>query len=73
MRDLRVAHPTNPECWCPCGRVGDVIVFADGKKLNPIRLESVIRSHHAVISGIICDHGKPLSALLVHSTKYPAD
>ena len=64
-RDLFQAHPTRAGMWKHCGRRDDVLVFTDGRKLNPVQMEAAIESHPLVDAAIICGHGRNRPSLLV--------
>ena len=73
MRDLYIRHPTKPDWWRSSGRVDDVVVFSDAKKLNPIPYESVIEAHKAVHDVLICGTGRTRPAVLIQPVagKFP--
>lgn len=72
MRDLYLPHPTKEGWWRSCGRVDDVIAFADARKLNPTRLEAAIEAHPAVAAALICGQGRLQPALLLQPETHPA-
>lgn len=65
MKDLFSKHPTKPDLWLYEGRADDVIVFSNGEKFNPVRMEKIISTHPAVKSALVVGHGRSQSALLV--------
>lgn len=42
-----------------------MIVFSNGEKLNPVRMEKIISTHTVVKSALVVGHGRSQSALLV--------
>ena len=73
MRDLYIEHPTRRGWWRSAGRVDDVVIFADAKKLNPIPYEAVIEEHPAVATALICGTGRSRPAVLLQPRDWPAD
>ena len=71
MRDLYIPHPTRKGWWRSAGRVDDVVIFADAKKLNPIPYEAIIEEHPAVATALICGNGRTRPAVLVQPTQWP--
>lgn len=77
-KDLYQKHPERVGWWRHCGRTDDVLIFTDGRKLNPIRMEAIIEAHPVVKSALICGHGRAKASLLVQLEenllcKSPAD
>ncbi|KAL9106765.1 MAG: hypothetical protein Q9227_008264 [Pyrenula ochraceoflavens] len=73
MRDLYIAHPTLEGWWRSAGRIDDVVVFADAKKLNPIPYEAAIEQHPAVATALICGTGRSRPAVLLQPREWPKD
>ncbi|KAL9616240.1 MAG: hypothetical protein Q9160_008866 [Pyrenula sp. 1 TL-2023] len=73
MRDLYTPHPALKGWWRSAGRVDDVVIFADAKKLNPIPYEAVIEQHPAVVTALICSHGRARPAVLLQPREWPED
>ena len=73
MRDLYIPHPTRGGWWCSAGRVDDVVIFADAKKLNPIPYEAAIEEHPAVATALICGTGRSRPAVLLQPRQWPED
>ena len=71
MRDLYIQHPTREGWWRSTGRVDDVVIFADAKKLNPIPYEAVIEEHPAVATALICGTGRTRPAVLLQPREWP--
>lgn len=71
MRDLYIPHPTREGWWRSAGRVDDVVIFADAKKLNPIPYEAVIEQHPAVATALICGTGRTRPAVLLQPKQWP--
>ncbi|KAI9676690.1 MAG: hypothetical protein M1822_008253 [Bathelium mastoideum] len=72
MSDLYIPHPTRPGWWRSSGRVDDVVVCADAKKINVIPYEAVIEAHPAVATALICGTGRIRPAVLLQPTEWPA-
>ena len=73
MRDLYIPHPTREGWWRSAGRVDDVVIFADAKKLNPVPYEAIIEEHPAVATALICGNGRTRPAVLVQPREWPED
>ena len=71
MRDLYIPHPAREGWWRSAGRVDDVVIFADAKKLNPIPYEAVIEEHPAVATALICGTGRTRPAVLLQPRQWP--
>lgn len=71
MRDLYVEHPTRPGWWRSSGRIDDVIIMADAKKLHPVPYEAVIEQHPDIATALICGTGRTRPAVLVQPVKWP--
>lgn len=71
MRDLYIPHPTRQGWWRSAGRVDDVVIFSDAKKLNPIPYEAVIEEHPAVATALICGTGRTRPAVLLQPRAWP--
>lgn len=71
MRDLYIPHPTREGWWRSAGRVDDVVIFADAKKLNPIPYEAIIEEHPAVATALICGTGRTRPAVLIQPMQWP--
>ena len=65
MRDLYIQHPTRAGWWRSTGRIDDVVIMSDAKKLNPIPYEAVIEQQPAIATALICGTGRPRPAVLV--------
>ena len=72
MRDLYIQHPTAAGWWRSSGRIDDVVIMADAKKLNTIPYEAVIEQHPAIATALICGTGQPRPAVLVQPRQWPA-
>lgn len=70
MRDLYVEHPTHKGWWRSAGRVDDVVIMSDAKKLNAVPYEAVIEQHPSVTSALICGSGRPRPAVLVQPSEW---
>jgi acyl-coenzyme A synthetase/AMP-(fatty) acid ligase len=71
MRDLYIEHPTHRGWWRSAGRVDDVVIMADAKKLNVVPYEAVIEQHPAVENALICGTGQPRPAVLIQPKCWP--
>lgn len=74
--DLFSKHPdpAKSDYWLYRGRLDDVIVFANGEKINPITMESVIETHPRVSSAMVVGAGREQAALLVQPQgEYPSN
>lgn len=71
MRDLYVEHPTCPGWWRSSGRIDDVVIMADAKKLHPVPYESVIEQYPGIVTALICGTGRSRPAVLVQPVKWP--
>ncbi|KAI1307066.1 acetyl-CoA synthetase-like protein [Xylaria venustula] len=64
-KDLFTRHPTKSHLYKYYGRRDDIIVLANGHKLNPLPLESDLAGHPDVKGAIIVGNRQPQTALLV--------
>lgn len=64
-KDLCSKHRSKSELWLFEGRTDDVIVYSNGSKFNPLKLEGIIAAHPAVTSALVDGNGRAQSALLV--------
>ena len=71
MRDLYIQHPTRAGWWRSSGRIDDVVIMADAKKLNTIPYEGVIEQHPGIATALICGTGRPRPAVLVQPSQWP--
>lgn len=71
-RDLYIKHPTVTGWWRSTGRIDDVIIMSDAKKLNPLPYEAVIEQHPNIATALICGTGRPRPAVLVEPSPYPS-
>ena len=67
MKDLYSPHPTTPGRWIYRGRVDDVIVLMDGKKMHPTTMESIISSHPRIRSAMVFGQARQKPALLLEA------
>jgi hypothetical protein len=49
----------------------DVVIFPDGKKLNPVPYGAVIEEHLAVATVLICGTGSTRPAVLLQTRQWP--
>lgn len=71
MRDLYIQHPTRAGWWRSSGRIDDVVIMADAKKLNPLPYEAVIERHPGIATALICGAGRSRPAVLVQPSQWP--
>ncbi|ETS77286.1 hypothetical protein PFICI_11160 [Pestalotiopsis fici W106-1] len=64
-KDLFVKHPTKPNLYKYFGRRDDIIVLANGEKVNPIPLEQYIQGHPSVLGALLVGNERNQTALLV--------
>ncbi|KAI0430794.1 acetyl-CoA synthetase-like protein [Xylaria sp. FL1042] len=64
-KDLFTRHPQKPNLYKYYGRRDDIIVLANGHKLNPLPLESDLASHPDVKGAIVVGNRRPHTVLLV--------
>jgi acyl-coenzyme A synthetase/AMP-(fatty) acid ligase len=70
-RDLYIEHPTRKGWWRSSGRIDDVIIMADAKKLNTIPYEAVIEQIPSVETALICGSGRSRPAVLIQPSRWP--
>ena len=71
MRDLYIQHPTRAGWWRSTGRIDDVVIMADAKKLNTVPYEAVIEQHPGIATALICGTGRTRPAVLVQPSQWP--
>src|ERR1700733_14259424 len=71
MKDLYSKHPTKHGLWLYRGRADDIIVLANGAKLNPLSMENIITSHPQVLGCLVVGQGKFETAILVEPKQAP--
>lgn len=64
-KDLFLKHPTKPNLYKYFGRRDDIIVLANGEKVNPIPLEQHIQGHPSVLGALMIGNERSQTALLV--------
>lgn len=64
-KDLFTQHPRKPRLFKYYGRSDDIIVLANGEKLNPIPLEISIQSHPSLKGAFVIGNEKTQAALIV--------
>ncbi|KDQ19579.1 hypothetical protein BOTBODRAFT_170655 [Botryobasidium botryosum FD-172 SS1] len=65
VKDIVVQHPTKPTKYKVVGRADDLFNLSTGEKVNPISIESHIRSDPAVKAAIVYGQGKARLGVLV--------
>ena len=65
MKDLFTPHPTEPNHWLFAGRSDDLIIFADGTKLNPRCGESLLKAAPGVRDALLLGTGRTRAAAIV--------
>ena len=71
MRDLYIQHPTCAGWWRSSGRIDDVVILADAKKLNTVPYEAVIEQHPGTATALICGKRRNRPAVLVQPSQWP--
>ncbi|UNI19370.1 hypothetical protein JDV02_005556 [Purpureocillium takamizusanense] len=71
MRDVYIEHPSQPGWWRSSGRIDDVVVMEDAKKLNVIPYEASIERHPDIATALLCGTGRPRPAVLLQPRKFP--
>lgn len=64
-KDLYSKHPTKPNLWRHEARTDDLIVFANGGKLNPLGYEESVRTNPYVRSSLVIGNQRTAPALLL--------
>lgn len=64
-KDLFTQHPTKPNLYKYYGRRDDIIVFANGEKVNPIPLEQHVQGDPRLKGVLLVGSGRVHSALLI--------
>ncbi|KAK3314006.1 hypothetical protein B0H66DRAFT_503806 [Apodospora peruviana] len=72
-KDLYRPHPTLEDHWIFHGRSDNIIVFSNGEKLNPVRIEAMVTAHPKVKGAIVVGTDKFLPALILEPIDYPKD
>ncbi|KAK4693808.1 hypothetical protein P7C71_g3655, partial [Lecanoromycetidae sp. Uapishka_2] len=70
-RDLYERHPVKPDHWRHIGRVDDILVFSNGEKLMPRKTEELLAKHPAILSALVCGHGRFHAAAILEPREYP--
>ena len=71
MRDLYIQYSICAGWWRSSGRIDDVVIMADAKKLNIIPYEAVIERHPGIATALIYGIGRPRPAVLKYSHEWP--
>ena len=71
MRDVYIEHPSQPGWWRSSGRIDDVVVMEDAKKLNVIPYEASIERHPDIATALLCGTGRPRPAVLLQPREFP--
>ncbi|KAI0147792.1 hypothetical protein GGR57DRAFT_505397 [Xylariaceae sp. FL1272] len=66
-KDLFLKHPTKSGLWKYYGRCDDILVLANGHKLNAIPFEARIQSHASLMGALLTGNAKTQTALIVES------
>ncbi|OKL56143.1 hypothetical protein UA08_08748 [Talaromyces atroroseus] len=64
-KDLYSKHPTKPYHWRHESRIDDLMVFANGSKFNPARLQSLVQEHPDVWSAVVTAGSTRVRASLI--------
>jgi thioester reductase-like protein len=68
-KDLFQRHPEKPNLYKYYGRLDDIIVLANGEKVNPIPLEQHVQGHPSINSAVLVGEGRNQTALMLEPTK----
>ncbi len=68
-RDLFTKHPIKPNLYKYYGRRDDILVLANGEKVNPIPLEQYIQGSPGLKGVLLIGNGRSQTALLVEPTE----
>ncbi|KAF3009254.1 putative secondary metabolism biosynthetic enzyme [Neopestalotiopsis sp. 37M] len=64
-KDLFTRHPTKENLWKYFGRKDDILVLANGEKVNPIPLELSVQGNAALNGALLTGNGRNQTALIV--------
>ncbi|ETS81832.1 hypothetical protein PFICI_06834 [Pestalotiopsis fici W106-1] len=64
-KDLFTRHPTKENLWKYFGRKDDILVLANGEKVNPIPLELAVQGDPALNGALLVGNGRNQTALIV--------
>ncbi|OTB05366.1 hypothetical protein M426DRAFT_319902 [Hypoxylon sp. CI-4A] len=64
-KDLFTQHPEKPALYKYYGRKDDILVLANGEKVNPIPFEQHVQGHPSVNGAVVIGTGRIQSALLL--------
>ncbi|KAI1778529.1 acetyl-CoA synthetase-like protein [Hypoxylon cercidicola] len=64
-KDLFTRHPDNDKLFKYYGRRDDIIVLANGEKLNPLPMEFELQSHPSLQGAIVVGNRRNYTALLI--------
>ncbi|KAI8958393.1 acetyl-CoA synthetase-like protein [Daldinia sp. FL1419] len=70
-KDLFTRHPEKPSLFKYYGRKDDILVLANGEKVNPIPLEQRIQGHPLIKGAIVVGNGRTQPALLMEPRTHP--
>lgn len=71
-KDLFTQHPEKPNLYRYYGRRDDILVLANGEKVNPIPLEQKIQGHPSVKGAVVIGTNRIQTALLVEPRELPS-
>jgi hypothetical protein len=72
-KDLFRPHPTLLDHWMFCGRVGNIVVFSTGEKLNPVTIEETVTGYEEVQGAVVMGTGRFQSGLIIEPVVYPSN
>ncbi|MCJ1441816.1 MAG: hypothetical protein MMC23_002308 [Stictis urceolatum] len=70
-KDLYEQHPDKPGLFKYYGRRDDIVVFANGLKINPVPLEEHVEGHPLVKGALMVGKGRTQPTLLIEPREFP--
>ena len=70
-KDLYEQHPEKPGLFKYYGRRDDIVVLANGLKINPVPLEEHVEEHPSVKGALMVGKGRTQPALLIEPRQFP--
>lgn len=71
--DLYEKHPTKPHRWRLVGRQDDLVVLANGEKVQPRAIEEIISAYKNVKDVIVVGQGRFQLAAILELREYPGN
>jgi len=72
-KDLYTKHPEKANLFKYYGRRDDIVVLANGLKINPVPLEEHVEGHSSVKGAQLIGKGRTEPALLIEAREFPGD